>query len=77
MIKDQSMKMSPTNGIDTSGTYNIHMQDENKLSHIQNINIQKQEKHGKNRETSYGKHWKLVQNETVRHGDVPGITRTN
>jgi hypothetical protein len=34
MVKDQFKKISPTNEIDTSGTYNIHIQDENKLSNI-------------------------------------------
>jgi hypothetical protein len=52
MIKDQFKKISPTNEIDTSGTYNIHIQDENKLSNIPQKNIQKQEKNGKNRATS-------------------------
>jgi hypothetical protein len=36
----------------TSGTYNIHIQDENKLSNIPQKNILKQEKNGKNRATS-------------------------
>lgn len=46
MIKDQFKKISPTNEIDTSGTYNIHIQQ------YTTKNIQKQEKNGKNGATS-------------------------